>query len=100
MSASPRKTCEHREQNSTQPLSSKNQVCILFRCSQWVRPQHHVTGNNFTGELSHWRHVPKARILEAGDLILPEEVGLQMVGTAVLQVQRLHWLVDALAVDR
>lgn len=44
--------------------------------------------------------MPKARILEAWDLILPVEVGLQMVGAAVLQVQRLHWLVDALPVDR
>lgn len=53
-----------------------------------------------TGRASGWRNVPKARLLEAGDVILPVEVSLQKVGTAVVPVQRLHWLVDAPPVDR
>lgn len=44
--------------------------------------------------------MPKARLLDARDVILPVEVGLQMVGPAVVPVQRLHRLVDAAAIDR
>jgi hypothetical protein len=44
--------------------------------------------------------VPEARILEAGDVILPVEISLHMVHTAIVSVQGLNGLMDALPIDR
>lgn len=44
--------------------------------------------------------MPKARRLETGDVILPVEVGLQIVGAAIVPVQRLQGLVYAPPIDR
>lgn len=53
-----------------------------------------------TAAPSGWRNVPKARRLDAGDVVLPVEVSLHMVGTAVVPVQGLHGLVYAPPIDR
>lgn len=43
--------------------------------------------------------MPKARRLDAGDVILPVEVSLHVVDTAVVPDQRLHGLVYAPPID-
>ena len=53
-----------------------------------------------TWRASGWRNVPKARLLNASDVILPVEVGLHVVGAAMVPVQRLHWLMDTAAIER
>ena len=43
--------------------------------------------------------MPEAGLLEAGDVVLPVEVGLQVAGAAVVPVRRLHRLMDAPPID-
>lgn len=49
---------------------------------------------------SGWSDVPKARLLDAGDVVLPIEVGLHVVHTAVVSVQGLYGLIDAFPIHR
>lgn len=44
--------------------------------------------------------MPKARLLDAGDVVLPVEVGLHVVHTAVVSVQGLDGLIDAFPIHR
>lgn len=44
--------------------------------------------------------MPEAGHLDAGDVVLPVEVGLHVVHTAVASVEGLDGLVDAFPVDR
>lgn len=49
---------------------------------------------------SSWSDVPKARLLDAGDVVLPVEVGLHVVHAAIASVQGLNGLIDAFPIHR